>query len=218
MFADLVVDLLVAGVGLGAQAGGGKPRHHLAHEIIGVRDDRGDHDLARRQPERHPAGVVLDQDPDESLETAEDGAVQHHRVMLRTVLADIFGAKPHRQVEIGLEGAALPFPPDRIGQLEVKLRPVEGAFAGVDLIIVRHLADGVFQRGLGLVPDRVAAHPHRGPGRQLDVELRKSEIGVDRRQEPDEIGAFGLDLVLGAEDVGVILGETADPHQPVHRA
>ena len=44
-------------------------------------------------------GVVLDQDADEALERAEDGAVDHHRRVLLAIRADIEGAEPLRQVE-----------------------------------------------------------------------------------------------------------------------
>ena len=43
-------------------------------------------------------------------------------------------------------------------------------------------------------------------------------VGVDAHQELAERGGLAGDLVLGAEDVGVVLGEGADPHQPVERA
>jgi hypothetical protein len=82
MLADLVVDLLVADVGLGAQARLGQGRHGLVHEIIGLRHDGGHDHLPRREPEGQLAGVVLDQDADEALERAEDRAVQHHRAVL----------------------------------------------------------------------------------------------------------------------------------------
>jgi NADPH:quinone reductase-like Zn-dependent oxidoreductase len=51
MLADLVVDLLVADIGLGAQPGGGQRRDGLLHEIIRLRHDGGDDHLPRRQPE-----------------------------------------------------------------------------------------------------------------------------------------------------------------------
>ena len=54
--------------------------------------------------------------------------------MLVPVLADIFGIEALGQVEIALEGAALPFAADGVGQLEVEFRAIEGAVAGIDLI------------------------------------------------------------------------------------
>jgi hypothetical protein len=108
----------------------------LGHEIIGLRHDGGDDDLPGRQPERQFAGVVLDHDADEPLEGAQDRAVQHHRAVLFAVRADVGRVQPFGQVEVGLERAALPFAADRVGQLEVELRPVERAFAGVELVLV----------------------------------------------------------------------------------
>ena len=42
-------------------------------------------DLDRREPERKGTGVVLGEDPDEALERAEQGAVDHDRVVLGVV-------------------------------------------------------------------------------------------------------------------------------------
>ncbi len=190
MLADLVVDLLVPRVGFRPETGRLQLRYNVVHVVVGIRHDGGHHDLTRRKPEGHLPGVVFDQDADEPLETAQDRAVEHHRTMLRPVLAHIFGAKPDWQVEVHLEGAALPFATDRVGQLEVELRAVEGALAGVDFIIVRYLADSVFKGGLRLVPDFVRADADFGPRRELHVELCEAEVAIDRRQKPDETGAF----------------------------
>ena len=50
VFADLEADLLVQKVGLGAEAGGIERGLHLPGVAVGVAGDRGDDDLARRQP------------------------------------------------------------------------------------------------------------------------------------------------------------------------
>ena len=148
----------------------------------------------------------------------EDRAVQHDGPVLLPVLADVGRAEPLGQLEVGLEGAALPFPPDRVGQLEVELRPVEGAFARVDLEVVPDGEDRLLERGLGLVPLFVGADADLGAGRELDVELGEPGVVVDGREEPDELRAFLGDLVLGAEDMRVVLGEAAHPHEAVQRA
>ena len=46
----------------------------------------------------------------------------------------------------------------------------------------------------------------------------KPQIGVDRDQQLEEGGTLRLDLVLGAEDMGVVLGEGAHPHDAVQGA
>jgi hypothetical protein len=53
-------------------------------------------------------GVLLDQDADEALQAADDGAVQHHRPVAGAVFAHIFGVQPLGHGEVHLHGAALP--------------------------------------------------------------------------------------------------------------
>ena len=77
-------------------------------------------------------GEILDQDAEEALHRAADGAVHHDRLLLLPVLVDIEGAEPLRQVEVDLRRAALPFAADGVAQDIFELRPVEGALARVD--------------------------------------------------------------------------------------
>jgi hypothetical protein len=151
-------------------------RDGVVHEIIGLRHDGGDDHLPGREPEGQLSGVVLDHDADEPLEGAEDRTVKHDGPVFLAIRADVIGIQPLGQVEIGLEGAALPFTPDRVGQLEVELGAVERAFARVDLVVVADRQDRLFQRAFGLVPDLVGAHAHLGPGRQLDVEAFETRV------------------------------------------
>ena len=78
-----------------------------------------------------------------------------------------------RQVEVELHRAALPGATERVGQVNVDLRSVEGAVALVDAIIDTARLQDTMQRLLGLVPDRVVPHPHLGPCRQLDLEVHR---------------------------------------------
>ena len=94
VLADLVVDLLVAQVGLDPQAA--PPAASAAAFsaiVVGVGGDRRHHHLHRRQPQRERAGVVLDQHADEPLHRAADRPVQHHRPLLGAVLGHIFGVE-----------------------------------------------------------------------------------------------------------------------------
>ena len=61
-------------------------------------------------------------------------AVQHEGPVLVAVRADIGRVQPLGQVRVDLEGAALPDPADRVGQVEVQLRAVEGAVAGLQRV------------------------------------------------------------------------------------
>src|SRR6185437_3348610 len=99
--------------------------------------------------EREAAGMMLDEDADEALERAQNGAVQHDRHVLLAVLADVESAEQAGHDIIELERADLPGPADRIGQMEFELRRIEGAFAGQFL-------PAIFGAGAAGEPDRLA--------------------------------------------------------------
>ena len=88
--------------------------------------------------------------------------MQHDGRVLCTVLADIFRPQSVGQVEVALEGPALPLAADGIGQLEVQLRPVERSVAFGNLVWQAKSIDGLFQRAFGFVPDLIRAHPDVG--------------------------------------------------------
>ena len=71
MFTDLVVDLLVAQVDLDTQARASRSLRDYLGVLVAFRGDRGDDRLDRREPEREVAGIVLDQDADETLQRAQ---------------------------------------------------------------------------------------------------------------------------------------------------
>src|SRR5262249_57228599 len=99
---------------------------------IGVSGDGGDDRLQRGQPKGQMAAVVLDENPDEALERAEHGAVEHHRRHLVRVFVDIEGAETTGHVEIDLHGAALPVATYGVAQHVFELWPIEGALALVE--------------------------------------------------------------------------------------
>ncbi|MPL93326.1 hypothetical protein SDC9_39452 [bioreactor metagenome] len=218
MLAHLVVDLLVAGIAFGADAGLDQLRGDLLDVIVRVRDDRGDDDLARRQPQRQLACVAFDQDADEALERAEAGAMQHDRAVLRAVDADIARVQPLGQVRVDLQRAALPVAADRIGQHEFELRPVEGAFAFLDLEVIAGRLAGIAERGFRMVPAFLGADALLRPGRQLDAPVGEAEVGIDLGEEVDELLRLDLDLVFHAEDMRVVLGEAAHAHDAMQCA
>ena len=102
-------------------------------------------------------GGVLEQDAGEALHRAEDGAVDHHRRLLLAVGVDVERAEPLRQVEVDLDGAALPVAADGVAQHVLELGAVEGALAridaGLDLAaglrrdLLQHVRHGGFRAG-----------------------------------------------------------------------
>ena len=119
---------------------------------------------------------------------------------------------------VDLEGAALPVAADGVAQDEFQFRAVEGALAGVEFVIDAGDGAGFAQGAFGVVPGFVAADARFRAVGEFDAEVAKAEVAVNDGQKCDEPGGFGGDLVLGAEDVGVILGEGAHPHDAVQRA
>src|SRR3546814_6356230 len=73
---------------------------------------------------------------------------------------------------------------------------------------------GAAQGILGLVPGGVVAHPRLRAQGKLDLHVLESEILVDLHRLGVEVGDLGLDLVLGAEHVAVVLGEAAHAQDP----
>ena len=144
--------------------------------------------------------------------------MQHHRPVPRAVLADVGGVEPLGQHVVELEGAALPGPADGVGQVELELRAVEGAFAGRVVELQAAGDQRVGERALGVVPGRVVAGALVGPGRELVGDVGHAHVAVDPGEERQEARGLVADLVLAAEDVRVVLGHLPHAHQAVQRA
>ncbi len=166
---------------------------------------------------------MLDQDADEALERAEDRAVEHDRAVTLAILADVAGVQPLGQHAVGLDGADLPGPADRVGQVEFELGRIESALARQFFpaeFFGRAAArdDRFAQLGLGLVPHFLAAEALVGAQRQLHRIVVEAEVAVDAVEQVAEVAHLLHQLVLAAEDVRVVLRELADPHDAVQRA
>ena len=71
---------------------------------------------------------------------------------------------------------------------------------------------------LRLVPLCVGADPLIRPGGQLDNDVLETEIRVDLEKQIDKGRHLILDLVFGTENMRIVLGEVAHPHQAMQRA
>ena len=218
MLTDLVVDLLVAQIGLGADTCLLKLRHHLRHIVVRFGNDGGNNNLTRCQPEGQLAGMFLDQDPQKPFERSQTGPVQHHRAMPCPVRADIACAQSVRKVRVHLQRAALPVASDGIGQGKLQFRAIEGPFALQNLVIVASGAAGITQRLFQKIPALIRSDALFRPGGQFDCPVMEAQIRIDLRQKGDETGGLTLDLVFGAENVPVILHKAAHPHDSVQCA
>src|SRR5436305_1110941 len=82
-------------------------------------------------------GMMLDQDSDEPLETAENRPVDDDRPVLGVVRAGVLQVEVFRLHVVELDRCALPFAADRVGHVEVDLRTVKRTVARVDGVIGR---------------------------------------------------------------------------------
>jgi hypothetical protein len=85
--------------------------------------------LTGRQPSGQSACVLLDQNTDETLHAAHNGAVQDHGTLAGAIFGHKFGIQALRQVEVDLNRAALPLPTNRIFQGVFDLGAVKSAIA-----------------------------------------------------------------------------------------
>ncbi len=102
---------------------------------------------------------MLDEDADEAFHRPENRAVQQHGRLAAVVLVDVFGAETHRQVEVELDGAALPQAAERVLQRELDLRPVERALARLQIERQAIAFECGGKRGLRPIPGFVRADP-----------------------------------------------------------
>ena len=133
---------------------------------------------------------MLDQDADEPLERAEDCPVQHQRMMLLPVGADVHRAEALGHVRVQLVRPALPGPADRVGQVKFELGTIEGALARQDFIVEPGFLERGLEIGFGAVPLRVAADALVGAGRQLHLVIGETEVAVDEVEQRAETLGF----------------------------
>ena len=165
------------------------------------------------------AGGVLEEHGHETLQGAERGAVDHHRTLAGAVGIDILQLEALGEVVVHLDGAQLPAAADGVLHHEVQLRAVEGGFARLHDERQALLLRGLDDAGLGLLPVLVGTDVL---GRVLGVaegDLRGELVEVqgleDVQDQVDDLLELLLDLVLAAEQVRIVLGESADAGQAV---
>ncbi len=73
---------------------------------------------------------MLDEDAEEALDRAEEGAVDHDGLMALAVFADVFELEARGKVEVELHRGELPEAAEDVDELDVDLGAVEGGFAG----------------------------------------------------------------------------------------
>ena len=214
-FPDLKTDLFIAVIQLHPDHLPAQLLIDLPGVVVMTVGDRHNHCLHRRQPKGESPGIVLDQDPEETLQRPHQGPVHHHRTVRFAVFADILQLEALRQVKIDLHRGALPGTAQYILDLEIDLRPVEHPLAGIDFIIQLADLQGLPQRFGGFVPIFNAADILLGPRRQVNLIVFEPERAQDQQHQVHRLDDLVGQLFRGAEDMRIVLGKAAHPHQTV---
>ncbi len=141
--------------------------------------------------------------------------MQHDRILATVVFRNVLGTQTDRQIEVQLQGAALPYPTETILEGELDFRTVERALARLQVVRQTSAVECGSQRRFGTVPKLVGAYTLFRASGQFEFDILETEIGVDIQRELDERGRLGLHLVFGTEDVRIVLGEATHAHDAV---
>ena len=204
-------------IGVRADVGREKSVVHLPRIIIEIVGDRNDRRLLESEPCRKSPGKILNQDAQKSLEASKNRPMKHDRMMLLIIRPDVGRIEPlrARQLKIGLNRAALPFPAKTVIKLEFKFRPVERPLARLNLIIKPRLTAGIGEGFLRPLPCRKIAHMIIGHRGEFHDQIIESKIMIDSFKKLAEFSDLRADLLLRAKDMGVVLNESSHAHHSV---
>ena len=165
---------------------------------------------------------MFNEDGDKTLHRSEGRAVDHHGAVFAVVGAHVFQLKALRKVVINLHGSQLPTTSDGVAHHEVELGTVERGFAQFHhrfkAFFFGHFLDGF----LRFVPIFLGADVLAGILRVAQADLGDEVLEVQRledvQHEVNDLADLFLHLVLGAENVRIVLGESTNARQTVELA
>ena len=141
--------------------------------------------------------------------------MDHHRTMGVIVLTNVLETEPLGQDVVKLDGAKLPLPADAVTDHEVHLRPVKRGFSRAHEERQAHVLEHGLDFLLGPPPDVAVDALELGVGR---VVLGQPHAVIGEPQRAEHVlgqlhrgPELPTDLLVGAEEVGVVLCEAADP-------
>ena len=179
--------------------------------------DRQNFYLYRCKPGRECTCEVLDQDSDETLNGTVNNTVDHDRTMFLSVSSCVFQFESLRQLEVKLDGTALPRSSDGVFQMEVDLRAIKCAVAFVDYIVKAKVIECAAETFGCYLPVLIASHAVFRTGGQLYV-IFESEQFVNLVNQVCNALDFIFNLLRCHEDMGIVLVEAAYTHQAVQLA
>jgi len=172
-------------------------------------------------PEREVAVEMFDQDAAEPFHGAERGAVHHDRAMRFVIRPNVGKIESFGQIVIHLHRPQLPFAADHVPDQKIDLRPVEGGFARGFHVSDAQAFHRVAQRVLRLVPiGRIPDILRRAWVAQADANpiILHAQGGEDDLHQAETAHDFLRKLVLGDEQMRVVLGEPAHARQAAELA
>src|SRR6266568_341213 len=138
--------------------------------------------------------------------------MHHDGTLTLTIRRYIGQIKALRQSKIALDSSTLPSPVKTIAQFYIYFRTVKSAITLIYLIGTSGILQSRQQCRSGLIPISIRADRFFRSGRQLHLIL-KSENRHYIVDEGNNTLYFGIQLFRSAEDVGIILGKAAHPHE-----
>ena len=171
-------------------------------------------DLAWAQPDRELAFVVLGQNTNEALEGTKASTVNHDWLLLGAVGVNVLKLEVVRQLEVKLDGAALPRATKAIGQMEVNLRTVERTVAFVDHVLNAHRLKCITQALLSALPILIRTHRILWTCRKLNA-VWEAKLCIVCGNEVRCIRDLLSNLIRADKEVCVVLSKLTNTEQTV---
>lgn len=130
-------------------------------------------------------------------------------LLVSSVLSLVLQVESNRLLEIALNGTTLMMSAQSVVDLDVDLGTVEGTISVVEGPGSSKLVKSLGKSGLSLVPLIVGAETLLGSGGELHLES-ESENAVGVVKEVKNVSNLISDLIIGAENVSIVLLETTD--------
>ena len=157
--------------------------------------------------------MVFNQNTDEALQRAQNSTVQHYRTRTIVVFCYIFGIQTLRQHKVQLQGTALPRATQGIFNMVLNLRTIECAFARQFFPLYAASGQCITQTLFGFIPNFVRTCTLFRAKGQLHSNIMEAKLFINANQQFIECACFINDLILGTEDMRIILHKTANTHQ-----
>jgi len=138
---------------------------------------------------------VFYENSDKTLERTQHSPVDHDGGLLAVVFVGVNQAETLWHGKIQLDSAELPGPLETISDMKIDLGPVKCAVAFIDFVIDLLVLEGVFEGICCRLPNLIRAYVLIGLGRQLDMEILKSEGLVYFEGQLDDSDYLGFNLL-----------------------